>query len=169
MIRVGVIGPESVGKSTLCRQLAGQYGYRWIKEFARTYVENLSRAYTYDDVLNIARQQIAELTAVYQEPVVLYDTELIITKVWMQHVFGKVAPEVERAIREMPMDMYLILTPDIAAEPDPVRENLDKREYFLEWYIREVKQTERPYYLISGYGDERTRAAYKAIQTITEQ
>ena len=168
MIRIGVIGPESVGKSTLCKQLAELYGFLWIKEYARTYVENLSRPYTYDDLLNIARQQIAELQQTGQEPVMLYDTELIITKVWMQHVFGKVAPEVEQAIQERPMDGYLILTPDIAAEPDPVRENLDKREYFLEWYIREVKQTKRPYFLISGYGDERTRAAYKAIQTIVK-
>lgn len=169
MLRIGVIGPESTGKSTLCRQLSEQYGYRWIKEYARAYVENLTSPYTYNDVLNIARRQIDELMADYNEAVVLYDTELIITKVWMQHAFGQVAPEVENAIQEMPMDAYLILTPDIAAEPDPVRENLDKREYFLEWYIREVNLTNRPYFLISGFGDRRTLAAYKAIQTITKQ
>ena len=163
MIRIGVIGPESTGKSTLCRQLAEQYGYRWVKEYAREYVEALSRPYTYDDVLCIARRQISELQAAYPEHVVLYDTELIITKVWMQHVFGKVAPEVERAIQEQPMDVYLILTPDIAPEPDPVRENLDKREYFLEWYIREVQLTKQPYYLISGQGAARLQAATEAI------
>ena len=165
MIRVGVVGAESTGKSTLCRQLAERCGYRWIKEYAREYVENLGRPYTYDDVLLIARQQIAELQASYPEPVVLYDTELIITKVWMQHVYGKVAPEVEQAIQEHPMDIYLILTPDISAEPDPVRENLDKREYFHQWYINEVQQTGKPYYLISGQGAERVQAAYNAITT----
>ena len=61
------------------------------------------------------------------------------------------------------MDVYLILTPDIAPEPDPVRENLDKREYFLEWYIREVQQTKQPYYLISGQGAARLQAATEAI------
>lgn len=166
MLSVGIIGPESVGKSTLCRQLSEQYGYRWIKEYARTYVENLNRDYTYNDVLQIARQQIAERAAEYPESVVLYDTELIITKVWMQHKYGKVAHEVEQAIREHPMDLYLILTPDIAGEPDPVRENLDKREYFFEWYIREVKLTKLPYYIICGSGDTRVTAAMKAIQTI---
>ena len=163
MIRIGVIGPESTGKSTLCRQLAEQYGYRWVKEYAREYVEALSRPYTYDDVLCIARRQISELQAAYPEQVVLYDTELIITKVWMQHVFGKVAPEVEQAIREQPMDLYLILAPDIEAEPDPVRENLDKREFFHRWYIREVRLTKQPYCLISGQGDARLQAAIEAI------
>ncbi|MBQ7531845.1 MAG: ATP-binding protein [Paludibacteraceae bacterium] len=164
MIRVGVIGPESTGKSTLCQQLSERYGYRWVREYAREYVEALQRPYTYDDVLYIAYRQVDELQAAYPEPVVLFDTELIITKVWMLHVYGKVAPEVERTIREQPMDLYLILTPDIAAEPDPVRENLDKREFFLEWYIREVQQTKRPYYLISGQGEARLQTAAEAIQ-----
>lgn len=165
MLRVGVIGAESTGKSTLCRQLSEQNGWLWIKEYARTYVKNLDRAYTYDDVLRIARQQIAERMADYQEPVVLYDTELIITKVWMQHKYGRVAPEVEQAIREYPMDLYLILAPDIDAQPDPVRENLDKREYFHKWYIREVEQTKRPYYIISGAGQIRTLTAVEAIES----
>lgn len=169
MVRVGVIGAESTGKSTLCKQLAEQYGYRWIKEYAREYVEKLDRPYTYDDVLRIAHRQIDELQATYDEAVVLYDTELIITKVWMEHVYGRVADEVTRAIQTQPMDLYLIPAPDITAEPDPVRENLDKREYFNEWYIREVKATGRPYSIIRGEGDERTRAAYEAIQTMIKQ
>ncbi len=166
MLRVGIIGAESTGKSTLCQQLSEQYGWLWIKEYARTYVENLRRPYTYDDVLHIARQQIAELGANYNEQVILYDTELIITKVWMQHKYGKVTAEVEQAIREQPMDLYLILAPDIAAQPDPVRENLDRREYFFEWYIREVEQTKRPYCIIRGTGNARSLAATKAIQAL---
>ncbi|MBP5658731.1 MAG: ATP-binding protein [Paludibacteraceae bacterium] len=163
MIRIGVIGAESTGKSTLCKQLSERYGYHWIKEYAREYVENLNRPYTYDDVLHIAQQQITELQAHYEEPVVLYDTELIITKVWMQYKFSKVAPEVELAIREHPMDGYLILAPDIAAEYDSVRENLDKREYLHNWYIEEVRQTKQPYCIISGQGEMRFQAAAEAI------
>lgn len=164
MIRIGVIGPESVGKSTLCRQLSERYGYRWIKEYARTYVEQLSRPYTYDDVQSIAQRQISEIKASYPEKVVLYDTELIITKVWMEHVYGKVAEEVIEALRAYPMDKYLLLAPDLPAEPDPVRENLDKRQYFFEWYEREIQATGVPYTIIRGEGETRIRNAYKAIQ-----
>ena len=164
MIRIGVIGPESVGKSTLCRQLSERYGYRWIKEYARTYVEQLSRPYTFDDVQRIAQRQISEIKASYPEKVVLYDTELIITKVWMEHVYGKVAEEVIEALRAYPMDKYLLLAPDLPAEPDPVRENLDKRQYFFEWYEREIQATGVPYNVIRGEGETRIRNAYKAIQ-----
>lgn len=170
MRRIGIIGPESVGKSTLCNTLSERCGYSWVAEYARGYVEALTRPYTYDDVCAIARRQIEELrqpltfaTRVGSKDVVLYDTELIITKVWMLHVFGKVAAEVEHYIQSQPMDLYLILMPDISAEPDPVRENLDKRDYFAQWYIREVERTRQPYYLISGQGEQRLAAAEGAI------
>ncbi len=163
MIRVGIIGPESTGKSTLCRQLSGQYGYLWIKEYAREYVEALDRPYTRDDLDAIAAHLIHQVATTYDEPVVLFDTELIIMKVWYEHKYGSTPDTVLRALREHPMDLYLILTPDIAAEPDPVRENLDKREYFLNWYIEEVKLTHRPYVLVSGQGSARTQVAVQAI------
>ena len=83
----------------------------------------------------------------------------------MEHVFGRVAPEVKQAIEQQPMDMYLILAPDIAAEPDPVRENLDKREYFFQWYIREVEQTGRPYAIIRGEGEIRTERCAEKIKS----
>ena len=173
MMRIGVIGPESTGKSTLCQRLSEQYGYLWIKEYARTYVENLTRPYTYDDVLLIARRQINELRAPQQyaaghesHDVVLYDTELIITKVWMQHVYGKVASEVEQAMNEYPMDYYLLLAPDLPAEPDPVRENLDRRDRFFAWYEREIQRTHIPYSIIRGSGQARTQAAADAIKRL---
>lgn len=67
MFKVGVIGPESTGKSTLAQQLAKQYKGIYVPEYAREYVEQLSRDYTYDDVCAIARQQIEQLKA-YSAP-----------------------------------------------------------------------------------------------------
>lgn len=169
MIRVGVIGPESVGKSTLCRQLAEQYGYRWEKEYAREYVESLDRPYNLSDLDNICRHLIGQISTEHENDVVLFDTELIIMKVWYKHVYNMVPDVVEQALQDYPMDLYLVLTPDIAAELDPVRENLDKREYFLNWYVQEVQHTKRPYYCISGQGAERTRAAYETINAYLRQ
>lgn len=173
MQRIGIIGPESTGKSTLCRRLSEQYGYLWIPEYARTYVGNLSRAYTYDDVLLIARRQIDELRTPQkygegnkQADMVLYDTELIITKVWMQHLYGKVAPEIEQAMTDYPMDGYLLLAADLPAEDDPLRENLDRRDYFFAWYEREIQATGIPYTIVRGTGETRTKQAVESIQKI---
>ena len=88
MLRIGIIGPESTGKSTLANQLAGVLQASVVPEYARDYVEQLSRPYTYDDVVLIAKKQIEQLSADYPTPIVIFDTELIITKVWFEHKYS---------------------------------------------------------------------------------
>ena len=163
MMRIGVIGPESTGKSTLCRQLSERYGCRWEQEYARTYVEALNRPYTIDDLNAIAEHLIGQISHAGSEEVVLYDTELIVMKIWYAHVYGRVPEAIEDAIRTYPMDCYLLLAPDLPAVPDPVRENLDRREYFFDWYEREIQATGVPYTIIRGSGEQRTQAATDAI------
>lgn len=63
MLKVGIIGPESTGKSTLAQQLSQRYHGIYVPEYAREYVEQLGHPYTYDDVCAIARHQIEQLQA----------------------------------------------------------------------------------------------------------
>ena len=55
MKKIVVLGPESTGKSTLCAQLAEHYNTVWCPEFARTYLSEIKRNYTFHDLLNIAK------------------------------------------------------------------------------------------------------------------
>ena len=156
--KVGIIGPESTGKSTLASYLAHRYGGVLVPEYAREYMEEraCASAYTYEDVVNIAQQQVQQLqncihggiTEGYRSNVVFFDTELIITKVWFLHKFGKCPDFVEKALHDYPMDVYLLCYPDMEWEPDPVRENPDIREYLFEWYEKEIQKLEIPYYII---------------------
>jgi nicotinamide riboside kinase len=57
--KIVVIGPESTGKSTLCEQLAQHYHTAWCPEFAREYLLKHGTNYTYDDLLVIAKGQVA--------------------------------------------------------------------------------------------------------------
>ena len=161
MFRVGIIGPESTGKSTLATYLAHRYGGVLVSEYAREYMEKRACAsvYTHEDVLNIAQfqvQQIQDLSATfskgipkgYQSDVVFFDTELIITKVWFLHKYGECPDFIEEALRKYPMDVYLLCYPDKIWEPDPVRENPDIREYLFDWYEREIQALGIPYYII---------------------
>ena len=77
-----------------------------------------------------------------------FDTELIITKVWFLHKYGQCPDFVERALRDYPMDIYLLCYPDMPWQPDPVRENPDIREYLFDWYEREIQELGIPYYII---------------------
>ena len=155
MFKVGIIGPESTGKSTLAQYLATRYEGLFVAEHARVYLEERAHergsvyAYTREDVLRIAQYQVEQLRELSeQEGVAFFDTELIITKVWLEHKYGECPAFVEEALHQYPMDVYLLCYPDLAWEPDPVRENPNIREYLFEWYEREVQALDVPYYIV---------------------
>jgi len=57
--KIAVIGPESTGKSTICKQLAAHYNTLWCPEYAREYLVKNGTAYTYEDLLEIAKGQLS--------------------------------------------------------------------------------------------------------------
>jgi len=57
--KIVIIGPESTGKSTLCRELATHYSTLWCPEYAREYLLKNGKGYNYDDLLEIAKGQCA--------------------------------------------------------------------------------------------------------------
>lgn len=165
MIRICLNGAESVGKSTLAKELAAYTGGIHIAEYARTYVENLTLDYTYDDVVNIAKKQAEQLYATYNSPFVFFDTDLIITKVWFEKVYNDVPKFVDEYIADSPIDHYLLLFADLPFVADPTRENPNLREQLTERYMQLIKQTGKPYSIITGIGSNRLRNAITALKT----
>lgn len=154
MYKVGIIGPESTGKSTLSAYLSQRYNGLLIPEYAREYMErrDCTSNYTQEDVFNIAQYQVQQLEQLANTPptqqLVFFDTDLIITKVWFLHKYGTCPAFVLDALRKYPMDVYLLCYPDMPWEPDPVRENPNIRDYLFDWYESEVQALNIPYYII---------------------
>ena len=160
-MRVGIIGPESTGKSTLARYLARRYKGTYVPEYARAYVEQLmanrrtddwTNAITYDDVCNIARHQIEELETltISLSPFVFFDTELLVTKVWFDYAFGRVPEWLNENIHRYPMDVYLLTYPDLPWIPDPARSNGSDaiRMELFQRYEAEIRALDIPYDII---------------------
>ena len=57
--KIVIIGPESTGKSTLSELLAKHYNTEWCREYAREYLLTNGTDYTFDDLLEIAKGQVA--------------------------------------------------------------------------------------------------------------
>ncbi|MEN9686283.1 MAG: hypothetical protein RLZZ28_2069 [Bacteroidota bacterium] len=57
--KVVIIGPESTGKSSLCELLAQHYASIWCPEFAREYLVTNGKDYDFEDLLFIAKGQLA--------------------------------------------------------------------------------------------------------------
>lgn len=154
MFKVGIIGPESTGKSSLARYLARRYKGTCVPEYARTYVEQKGTTeVTYEELCEIAKHQVDELSAISSQPsdnLYFFDTELILTKVWFDYAFGRVPEWLNDAIRRYPMDTYLLTYPDIPWEPDPARSNGSDaiRMELFERYEVEIESLNIPYYII---------------------
>lgn len=169
MKKIVIIGPESTGKSTIAQGLASHFNCPWIPEYARSYMEALTRPYTYEDVELIARHQLEELREYETRfsattPYLFLDTDLIITRVWFLHVFKHEPQWLAAAIKNTAADFYLLCQPDLPWEPDPVRENGHIRDDLYQWYMNEIKELGKPFAEIGGKGKLRLQHAIQAIR-----
>ena len=151
-MKVGIIGPESSGKSTLAYYLAKRYHGILVPEYAREYVENKgTRDVTFDELCAIARHQIQEIKNLSSvSEAIFFDTELIVTKVWFDYAFGRVPEWLNDNIHRFPMDVYLLTYPDLPWIPDPARYNGDDdiRLELFHRYEAEIQALDIPYYII---------------------
>jgi NadR type nicotinamide-nucleotide adenylyltransferase len=163
LYRIVITGPESTGKTQLAQALAQKLNATWIPEYAREYVEHLDRPYTYNDVIQIASYQIAQeraYDAKIAKGILIFDTWLIITKVWLDLVFGKCPDWICDHIRSSKIDLFLVCDTDLPWIADPVRENGgEKRNELFQIYCNEISTFGFKYEIVSGFGDFRTRHA----------
>ncbi|MCU4157361.1 ATP-binding protein [Carboxylicivirga sp. A043] len=161
-------GPESTAKSTLSKHISEEYGARWEPEYARDYVEGLNRSYTYDDVVKIAKYQIESYWKACElnQSLIVFDTFLIITKVWLSEVYHRVPEWVEHFLSEVKIDLHLLCYPDLEWVADGIRENEAKRMYLFEQYELELKMYNFTYQIIKGQGHERYQQAINHINQI---
>jgi len=170
MIKIAILGPESTGKTELAKGLAEYFNAPWVPEYAREYIEKLTVPYVYDDVCAIAKKQI-EQERQYEEnqsdndKYVFFDTDLIITKVWFDYRFGATPDFVTERLKAGFFDFYLLCAPDLPWQPDPVREHGDDREFFFNWYKKEIEQTGKPCEVITGIGNVRMQNALEALSS----
>lgn len=168
ILRVAVIGPESAGKTTLCDALAKYYRTLWVPEYSRDYISALNRPYTKEDILFTIREQckLEETALIQTEHILFSDTDPIIASVWMQDVYHEKSEEIENLIADYPYDLYLLLSSDLPFVEDPVRENPLRRQYFFDWYQRELEERKLNYAIIKGQGEIRIHSAIKEVDKL---
>jgi len=173
LIKIAVIGPESTGKSTLCELLAQHYNTQWCPEFAREYLLTHGTDYTYDDLLYIAKGQLAmedeySQLAAHGSQLLFIDTEMYVMKVWCEFVFGKCHRWVLDQIIERKYDLYLLCNTDLPWIKDELREypDLKTRDQLYHIYKDIMINQSTPWVDISGDYDERLQKAIKATDQL---
>lgn len=180
--KIVVIGPESTGKSTLCQQLADHYETAWCPEFAREYLHTNGTNYEFDDLLTIAKGQLAledEYTAKLEhqaEPMMesgghlplFLDTDMYVMKVWCEFVFNKCHRYILEQIGERKYDLYLLCNIDLPWVKDELREypDLHTRKKLYQIYKDIMLNQPVPWVDISGDYEHRLHKAIKAVDSI---
>lgn len=156
IIKIAVTGPESSGKSFTAEFLARKFDGWYVPEYAREYLTHLNRPYNYKDVVNIAYGQLEVENRLVQDAVqedvrfIFFDGELINTKIWLDEKFGACEEFIIKSIEQSDYDHYLLMKPDIAWEPDPLRENPDDRDRLFQIHIQHLDRFQKPYSIIGG-------------------
>ncbi|EAZ81961.1 AAA family ATPase [Algoriphagus machipongonensis] len=166
--RVLILGPESTGKSTLANDLSEFYGEPWVPEFAREYLEKLDNQYQYEDLLAIAKGQVAleDEMAAKANQLLFCDTDLRVIHIWSQHRFDKTATWVLDQMEKRTYSLILLTDTDLPWEPDPLREypDLKMRQYFFDKYHELAKSSGFPFEIVKGNEQRRKEQAINAIK-----
>ncbi|MEO9806118.1 MAG: ATP-binding protein [Reichenbachiella sp.] len=168
--KVVITGPECTGKSTLSRQLSEYFKEPWLPEYARTYLSEIGRPYRDSDLLDIAKGQVRkedELLSLGSSKV-FFDTSLEVIKVWSEWKYKSCDSYIIENLEARSADFYLLLSPDMAWENDPLRENPNDRDIIFEIYKDELEKLDKPYEIISGLGLLRIRRAIQALSNFTD-
>lgn len=168
ILKIGITGPESTGKSTLAAQLAAHYKTSWVPEYAREYLAQLNKPYTNADVEQIAAGQIARMNeALASAPdIIFFDTELLVLKIWLEHAYGTCPDWIQQAVAQQNLDLYLLMNVDLPWEPDPQREHPHLRQFFYDWYKQELQNYQFTFAEISGSYETRLEQARQQIELV---
>lgn len=177
--KIVIIGPESTGKSTLSEQLARHYETIWCPEFAREYLLTNGTNYDYNDLLTIAKGQLAledeyatrleaRCLPMLEEgghlPYII-DTDMYVMKVWCEFVFGRCHRFILEQIATREYDLYLLCNVDLPWSADQLREypELETRKKLYAIYKDLLVNQHTPWVEIGGSYDERLHMAIRAI------
>ncbi len=173
--KIVILGPESTGKTTLCKQLADHYQTKWVPEYAREYLVQNGTNYSFDDLLTIAKGQInseemyiKEMATVPDKSKFLFiDTDMHVMKVWCEFVYNKCHRFILEQIAERKYDLYLVCNTDLPWIRDELREyrDIETRQRLFKIYLDTMINQTVPWVEISGTDEERTQKAIQAIDS----
>lgn len=162
-------GAESTGKSVLCERLLVTRGWPFVPEYGRTYCEENGIDLTMTDLLVIAEGQArANRRAMKDDdssPVLLLDTDQLMTAAWAQMLFGEVP---EQLFAYPKADLYLLFEPDVPWQEDGTRffGADDTRRRFAALAEEMLVRSQVPFVRIAGTWAEREAKTVAAIEAL---
>ncbi|MFN8348157.1 MAG: AAA family ATPase [Spirosomataceae bacterium] len=162
--KVCLYGPESVGKTTLSRQLAEYFQTAVVPEAARE--ELTSNDFDLHKIIAIGRKQTESVKQQLSvaNKVLFCDTDLITTQIYSRAYFGMIPQELEALEKEISYDLYCLLTIDTPWVADSLRDFGHRRAEMFAVFREELEKRHLPYVVIEGTWEERFALARQQVE-----
>ncbi len=165
--RVTLLGGESTGKTTLAAALAQHLGTLWVPEYGRELWELRGGDLRFDDLLAIAREQIAREEAACDDATgwLVCDTSPLVTMFYSEALFARVAPELGRLARRT-YDATIVCAADFAFVQDGTRQDDAFRDRQNDWYRDQLDRAGIPHAIVQGSPLARVEAAVAHLGSV---
>jgi NadR type nicotinamide-nucleotide adenylyltransferase len=186
VIKVAILGAESTGKTTLCRDLATHFTSPWVPEYMRSYLQEkwntAQQTCSWDDLLPIAEGQIAlenklALQAVQtasalqsmQNTVANHhylfcDTSLFELMIYAHWYYGACPDALTKAALAHHYDVILLTKVDIPWVADDLRDSPHQREAISARFESQLTYHNKPFHRIGGDRKQRLQQAMDLLE-----
>lgn len=153
--KIAILGPESVGKSTMVKKLSDFYNTNHVEEYGRTYCEIVKPASDFDSddfiKISLTHNELINERIKTANKLLFVDTEAITTKIFGEMYLNNFeSDKIESIINSQLFDLYIILSPDVPWVDDGTRDFPTGRFEHFEKIKSELKKYNKDYFVIDG-------------------
>lgn len=170
--RIAIMGPESVGKSTMTKYLSNYFQTNFVVEYGRMVYESNGNKIELRDFIPISkgRQEIEDWIIKSSNKLLFCDTEDITTyifsKMYFPNEYQTIEPWLLDQINSKPVyDLYILLKPDIRGVQDGTRNFLKERESHYEVIKSELQIRNLKFIEVGGDFESRNSQCVQIIKS----
>lgn len=167
--RIGIIGGESSGKTTLAHDLARAMRSAWAPEYGRERWVEKRGDLSFHDLREIAEVQVAreERLAQTAHRFLFCDTTPLTTLGYSVEMFGAADPVLEQ-LAQRRYDHVLLCAPDFPFVQDGTRRGSDFRARQHKWYQNALDKDQIAYTVVAGPPQERLRIVASLLNQLEQ-
>ena len=175
-IRVGIVGAESTGKTTLAEGLAREFDAEWVPEYGREYTllqearfgsADAIKWRTRDFVAIAAEQQRREDAAARRtNRVLICDTDAFATAIWHERYMERRSRAVERIARTCRKQLYLLADVRTPFVQDGIRDGESNRDWMHSRFKAAMSADGRRYATLTGSPERRLAVARDHVRAV---
>ena len=179
------VGPESTGKTTLCKILSEKYETLLVREYCRVVAEEktpfidpniigeeIDFSFTLEDFINMAERQNKEEDEYTKKSnkILICDNDSFALTIWCERYLGRYYNEIYEIYKKADYlknddKIYILTKPNVPFVQDGLRDGEHIRDWMYERFLEELDEKNLKYYIIDSPNyEERIKKAIEIVE-----